>query len=227
MRRQQTTAVLLRTWRDAPCRFCSAGHDASAVARLLEKNPQLSQQVIKLLSPNARRHFLVTASSTEWFGQDQIRNELNRADADRDATISSSDYNRWIEDAVSKQNPIPLRTLCLVALQVGLPFVAFGFLDNSTMILSGDLIDEFFGDRFRLSLMGAAALGGVVSGTFGIQVHGLAERFVARLTWVPKPALRPAQWKAASVLRAAHIGGTVGIVVGLCLGMLPLLFIGG
>ena len=43
-------------------------------------------------------------------------------------------------------------------LQVGIPFIGFGFLDNAIMITAGDTIDATFGATLGLSALAAAGL---------------------------------------------------------------------
>jgi hypothetical protein len=207
--------------RDDPARI----ETVRRIAAALESSPSIALQVLEQMTPNTRRHLLVVAATREWYGSDQVRKQLDAADTDQDTKISSADFDRWIEGVMIARQKINFKTLVLVALHAGLPFVAFGFLDNSTMILAGDAIDELFGGPLGLSVMGAAALGGVVSGGLGIQIHGLAQRAVQRLTFLPQPQLHPSLRLHRDVFRADHIGGSIGIFLGLLLGMTPLLFV--
>jgi chitinase len=50
----------------------------------------------------------------------------------------------------------------------GVPFIAFGFLDNFIMIVAGDFIDETFCVAFSLSTMCAAGFGNTLSDVVGI-----------------------------------------------------------
>lgn len=105
----------------------------------------------------------------------------------------------------------------------GLPFLAFGALDNTILILAGESIDRNMSLFFGFSSLAAAGLGGVVSGVAGIQVHGLAERWVGRVA--PEPPLTTAQRTSPAYKRIYQRGNTVGMGIGLLLGMLPLLFL--
>lgn len=126
--------------------------------------------------------------------------------------------------ASSSSVDVPFKVLLMIAIESGLPFVGFGFLDNASMILAGDAIDRSIGIYFHLSVMATAALGNVVAGCMGMQVHGFIEKLIHRLN-LPVPELSDAQRKSQRVFMAGHIGGTIGIMTGLCLGMLPLLVI--
>ena len=89
------------------------------------------------------------------------------------------------EESSSKNTPVatvlagtaattggPLRPtnnhLYRLAIQQGLPFVGFGFLDNFIMIVAGESIETFLGASLVISTMAAAALGNTLSDVFGI-----------------------------------------------------------
>ncbi|KAK7202323.1 hypothetical protein NESM_000304200 [Novymonas esmeraldas] len=128
--------------------------------------------------------------------------------------------------AADASKALPLAALFMIALEAGLPFVGFGFLDNATMILAGDVIDGTLGFYLNCTVLASAAMGNVCSGMLGMQVHGLIEKAVQRLNF-NTPVLTEEQMKDRRVFLAGHLGGTAGIMVGLILGMLPLLFLDG
>lgn len=162
--------------------------------------------------------------------EQRAREELREAHPMPTFPMTKDEYNEWIRDTVQTMNDptsstrIPFRVLVKVAIQTGLPFLAFGTLDNSMLILAGDMLDNLVGAELKLSTMGAAAMGGIVSGVVGIQIHGLAERAVTKYG-PPQPALKPSQWRSKPIQAAIHWGGTFGLVCGLLLGMFPLLLI--
>ena len=55
-----------------------------------------------------------------------------------------------------------------LALNVGVPFVGFGFADNLIMILAGDAIDKSIGVTLGISTLAAAGLGNLLSDVVGI-----------------------------------------------------------
>ncbi|TPP49051.1 hypothetical protein CGC21_0120 [Leishmania donovani] len=124
-----------------------------------------------------------------------------------------------------KQDPgyIPWPTYLRIVAAAAPPFLAFGMLDNSTLVLAGGAIDNALSGSLGLSQMAAASLGGVVSGVAGIQVHGLAERY----TRAAPPRLTMEQQRSDAYSRATQAGNTLGMVFGLILGMIPLLFMSG
>ncbi|CUG86783.1 Hypothetical protein, putative [Bodo saltans] len=197
--------------------------DRKIIVKLLE-HPEMADRVLERLSPGKRRYLLVAASSTEWQPGSPLSTTMDAVDEDQDSKISAEEYRRWVERSLKDKQTHGTSCEQEQRFHASAPFVAFGCLDNSLMLLSGDAIDGMFGERFGLTAMGAAALGGVCSGTIGIQVHGMAERVVSK--FMPHPKLTSIQRKQFSVFRASHVGGTLGILCGLTLGMFPLLFIG-
>jgi hypothetical protein len=221
--------------------------DVAAIVQQLEKDPRLLEEVMERMHPESRRRLVIAGGALEWFGRDHVAKEVDSADADRDRLISPKDFDKWFEHALKKreqqqaakaaeavnaeaqatgpiQPEVPLRVLLLVALEAGLPFVGFGFLDNATMIVAGDAIDHSVGFYFNLSVMASAAMGNVCSGVMGMQVHGFIEKAVQKLNF-DIPPLTEEQRRGRRVFLAGHAGGTIGIMLGLTLGMLPLLFI--
>ncbi|CCW70099.1 unnamed protein product [Phytomonas sp. Hart1] len=123
-----------------------------------------------------------------------------------------------------ENSELSFKVLSLIAIVTGLPFVGFGFLDNVVMILAGDFIDGTLGFYLNCSVMASAAMGNVCSGMLSMQVHGLIEKAVQCFNF-KTPLLTEIQMKDRRVFLAGHIGGTLGILIGLSLGMLPLLFL--
>lgn len=228
--------------------------DAAQVAQIveaMERDPEVVRAFVNTLSPESRRRLVLTGGAYEWFGKDSVETEMRRADVDQDRMICPKDFDNWFEEALRRKSGstqcdeaaseksaadaepaqgsttherIAFSALCLVALEAGLPFVGFGFLDNATMILAGDAIDRTVGFYLNCSVMASAAMGNVVSGCMGMQVHGFVEKLVHRLN-LPIPPLTVHQRRSQRVFLAGHIGGTIGIAVGLSLGLLPLMFI--
>eukprot|EP00760_Papus_ankaliazontas_P033182 PhM_4_TR6221/c0_g1_i1/m.74797 len=201
------------------------------VTRYLESSPEAVVKVLDRLEPATRRRLIVAGGALEWFGKEDVEKELKDADQDRDAHISPHEFNKWFKDAVQRENgednsvpPIPMKILILIAIQTGIPFIGFGFLDNCLMLVAGEMIDSTLGFYLNTSVMASAAMGNVVSGTVGMQVHGIMDRFFSRLGF-GVPPLTVEQLQLRSVFLAGHFGGTFGIALGLTLGMLPLMLL--
>lgn len=223
--------------------------------RLVENDPRILMEVVAKLEPENRRRLVVTGGAMEWFGKDSAAREVEQADQDQDRHISPKDFDHWFEIALKRRqeerkkkvevqqqsaNPpsklaepvgavsaqVPLKVLVLIAVEAGLPFVGFGFLDNATMILIGDAIDGTLGFYLNCSVLASAAMGNVCSGALSMQIHGIIEKALQRFNF-DIPVLTEEQMKNRRVILAGHIGGTIGIMVGLILGMTPLLFLEG
>lgn len=82
-----------------------------------------------------------------------------------------------------------LRTLFVHS---AVPFVAFGFVDNTVLIHMGDVIDTTFGLYFGLPTLAAAAIGQVFSDTTGVLFGSSIEALATRLG-LPVPNLSVAQ----------------------------------
>jgi hypothetical protein len=61
------------------------------------------------------------------------------------------------------------------------PFVAFGFIDNTVLIYAGDAIDNSVGVAFGLSSLAAAAMGQIFSDTSGVLFGGAIEAWFLKL----------------------------------------------
>jgi len=102
------------------------------------------------------------------------------------------------------------------------PFVIFGFLDNTFMLLFGSAIESSWGRTLGISTMASAALGNMASDGFGIGLGQSVESFIARKGW-DQTRLTDAQQRLKSALRAQTLGAVCGVTFGCLLGMWPLL----
>ena len=82
-----------------------------------------------------------------------------------------------------------LKTLRLVALTTGLPFVGFGFMDNAILIVAGDAIDTSLGVSLGISTMCAAAIGNTISDLVGIGCAAYIEDFCATVLYFEQKTL--------------------------------------
>ena len=80
-------------------------------------------------------------------------------------------------DAVPEPTKQELR---IVALHQAIPFVGFGFMDNSILLLSGEAIDMYLGVKLGISTMCAAALGNIISDLAGVALGTVIEDAVAK-----------------------------------------------
>lgn len=118
-----------------------------------------------------------------------------------------------------------VQDLKLVALGQAIPFVGFGFMDNSILIVAGDAIDTSLGIWLGISTLCAAAIGNIISDLAGIGLGTVIEDFCAKVLKLPVPNLTTAQRQLRSVRTASNLGMAIGMTIGCVLGMFPLFFI--
>ena len=238
-----------------PLRCCSKNAKTSLAIRTVSKPARLDG-VSRLLSTSAvalnrneagKKHFDEILKAFETMNEDQ-RSTLVTALQKRHEQVKS--VGKDATEAEEEEPKIPLPTLMVLGCMSAIPFIGFGFLDNALMLLAGDFIDHTVSIYLHTSVMASAAMGNVVSGAVGMQVHGMIDRVTQKLFLIPKEkngsdsatngaegeapakpgpfdlsALTPEQMNSRSAFLAGHIGGTLGIILGLCLGMAPLLFL--
>ena len=164
----------------AAIRVAAAFHSASAedvallrqLATALKTNPETAQRLSGLLSPATMRN-------------------LSRAMT----TVQQPTTEAADAAAIRTGVPQPtIQELKMVALQVGLPFIGFGFVDNFIMIVAGDYIDLTLGVSFGISSMAAAGIGNTISDVAGLGLGNVVEDLCARLG-LPVVALTTEQVK--------------------------------
>ena len=116
-------------------------------------NPSTAVKWVNALTSDERQYVLVA-----------LQKKQAEESAKSGAQVSS------VVDTVASTGPArPTNSdLYRLAIQQGLPFVGFGFLDNFIMIVAGESIETFFGTTLVISTMAAAALGNTLSDVFGI-----------------------------------------------------------
>lgn len=126
--------------------------------------------------------------------------------------------------------------LRVVALHQSIPFVGFGIMDNSILLLAGEAIDTTLGVTLGISTMCAAAIGNIISDVVGVAFGTVIEDAIARwsgrierlsngkVKLPPLPKLSHEQRNLRSVRLASQLGCAIGLTVGCIIGMFPLLF---
>ncbi|SBS85976.1 conserved protein, unknown function [Plasmodium malariae] len=139
---------------------------------------------------------------------------------------NSKDFEKQIDEKSHEKGEMNIKKhdLILVALSGCIPFICFGFVDNSFMIISGDLFDSTFCIFLGFSTMAAAGLGNLTSDVLGIFIGGYIEKIIAYVGF-PRINLTNKQLKMNRTRRYYYIGSAIGIAIGCLLGMIPLLFI--
>lgn len=199
---------------------------AAAVMRKYVKDDELDQVVCLLPGQDVRA--LGLASLSHHFGTD-FRKEFQSIDQDDSRTISRQEFRRYIAEKLPEiqdaDAPCPTRRqLVLFGLNSAIPFVVFGFLDNSIMILGGDVVDDLIGSTLQLSTLACAAVANTFADVLGISIGNSVEAVTQKLG-LPPAMLTPKQAELPSVRRLGLASGSLGILVGCILGMAPLLVV--
>jgi GAF domain-containing protein len=157
-------------------------------------------------------------------GAESLARELGEGGSEAIRALRTALLRVRTQTATTDPIPVSARELRLVALEAGVPFIGFGFIDNSGMIVFGDAIDQSLGVVLGVSTLASAALGNMVSDILGIGLGGFVAHAAGRLG-LPTATLTLEQTMSRSVRRARTMGCTIGVVIGCCLGMFPLLFL--
>ncbi|KAI9995009.1 hypothetical protein PInf_011894 [Phytophthora infestans] len=171
----------------------------------MKTDPEAAQKLSGLLSPATTRNLSRALKSV------------------RTSTPASETAN------AAAVTPPTTQELKMVALQMGLPFIGFGFVDNFIMIIAGDYIDLTLGVSLGISSMAAAGIGNTISDIAGLGLGNVVEDFCARIG-LPVPALTNEQVCFATYAIEEHTTGEghrqlIGVTIGCLLGMVPLLFL--
>mmetsp|Transcript_28305 Transcript_28305/g.70054 ORF Transcript_28305/g.70054 Transcript_28305/m.70054 type:complete len:235 (+) Transcript_28305:32-736(+) len=148
---------------------------------------------------------------------------FQKMDTDRDGFVTEKEFDEFIKELnLNKKVPPSIRQLTFVAIASGVPFIGFGFMDNSIMIVAGEAIEVNIAS-LGCTTMCAAALGNLVSDVFGVGLAGYIELLAKRMG-IRDPLLTPYQMKLGVVRWASSLGAAIGVSIGCVLGMFPLLF---
>ena len=149
------------------------------------------------------------------------------------STIATMVKTKISPDSVPEPTKQQLR---IVALHQAIPFVGFGIMDNSILLLSGEAIDMYLGVKLGISTVCAAALGNIISDLAGVALGTVIEDAVnkwskkieqitnGRIRLPPMPKLTYEQRNLRSVRFSTQMGCAVGLTIGCIIGMFPLLF---
>lgn len=136
----------------------------------------------------------------------------------------TSATNAACNQPISSEGQPSARALKQHFIACAVPFVGFGFVDNTVMIQVGNCIDLTLGVTFGLSTMAAAACGQICSDIAGVMGGGAIEAAATRLG-LPTPDFTEAQRKLRIVKRVGIAGQLIGVFCGCSLGLLNLLLI--
>ncbi|KAL1527593.1 hypothetical protein AB1Y20_008980 [Prymnesium parvum] len=178
--------------------------------------------ILDALSEDAKRQV-----GLKYLGE--LEEEFARADINTDGKLSFKEFQLWAKATVERKHapdevklPATPAQLRAVVVQTMVPYMGFGIVDNSMMILSGEAIDNTIGVMFGISTLAAAALGNSFSNGLGMVLHGAIERFACALG-LPDPRLTVHQRGTDVVKNVKMAAGIAGVILGCMLGMFPLL----
>ncbi|KAI2808323.1 hypothetical protein RDWZM_005636 [Blomia tropicalis] len=104
-----------------------------------------------------------------------------------------------------------------------LPYVAFGFLDNCIMIMSGDYIMATIGGHFGISTLASAGLGNALADAVSISLAYYVESFFSALVKnTPASSMTLSQFELRRTRWVIQSARVIGISFGCILGMAPL-----
>lgn len=183
--------LLCRAYRPGP----SNPSENAALLRELEsalQQPDALQRLSTLLSPSTARNLSKALSSVQ---RDQRFSATSGSETAVPRAAAGVLQDGAIAASTSASSPpatVSYQDLKYVALQYGLPFIGFGFVDNAIMILAGDYIDLTLGVSLGISSMAAAGIGNTISDIAGLGLGNVVEDLCARLG-LPTPALTQEQ----------------------------------
>mmetsp|Transcript_23 Transcript_23/g.31 ORF Transcript_23/g.31 Transcript_23/m.31 type:complete len:475 (-) Transcript_23:51-1475(-) len=169
------------------------------------------------------------AKALSWMSNEIVSGETQVAKdfAKRLSPAAQQEVNSIAGNRAAAATTVPepsQKDLRLVALNQAIPFIGFGIMDNSILIIAGDAIDTTVGVALGISTLCAAAIGNIISDVAGVMLGTVIEDFCAHLG-LPTPNISAAQRQLRSTRYASQFGCAVGIVIGCIIGMFPLLFI--
>lgn len=195
------------------------------LAKMLASDPVALHALMDALPADAKKQVGLKWAATE------LENEFAKADTDADGNLEWSEFRTWANDAMrdgaergTSEAPATREQLRALFITSFLPFVGFGFTDNTMMVLFGDAIDGTIGLALGMSTMAAAAVGNSFSNGLGMVLHGTLERYMLALG-MPDPRLTSIQNKSKIVKNIRAGAGILGVMSGCLLGMFPLLFL--
>eukprot|EP00669_Euglena_mutabilis_P013796 TRINITY_DN8793_c0_g1_i1.p1 TRINITY_DN8793_c0_g1~~TRINITY_DN8793_c0_g1_i1.p1 ORF type:complete len:260 (+),score=62.30 TRINITY_DN8793_c0_g1_i1:28-780(+) len=193
-------------------------------------------QLTAALDKETRRRLLVAAAAPDLGSSPHA----DRLDTNDDGRISKTELLAWarrdvmhaIEESEgkaekkdSKKKP-SRRQLLIFALTIGAPFIGFGLMDNSIMLLAGEAIDHHIAGACGFGPLSSAALGNVVAAWASLTFSKSLDRLVAHLGLGDRHGLSAAQHRMYSVYLAGLLGSIVGMTIGMLLGMFPIAIFG-
>ena len=211
-----------RPW--APRLLCTESSSPAALAQHLSTDREALEAFVDALPQEQRKHMSLRYVASE------LEDEFERADLNRDGSLTFGEFKEWARELVKHgddreelKSPPTKAQLQALFVQHATPYIGFGLVDNSLMVMTGEAIDGTLGFYLGLSCLGAAALGNAFSNGLGMALHGTIERSASALG-LPDPRLTVFQRSQPAVKNVRMAAGITGVLVGCLIGMFPLLF---
>lgn len=162
---------------------------------------------------------------------DEVHKVFDSLDMNADGTLDKNEFARWYLNkdgqiqscSGSEEEPTRIQHWQYF-LRIGVPFFAFGFLDNSLMLIFGDMIDHHIATKIGLSTMFSAGAGNVFADILGVGFGDAVERALASFG-LKDPKLSTQQLALPTVRRTRTMASLIGMGSGCSAGMIPLLFL--
>ncbi|MEW5303602.1 MAG: hypothetical protein WDW36_006279 [Sanguina aurantia] len=128
--------------------------------------------------------------------------------------------------STSTESP-SVQALSILFLASAIPFIVFGFLDNSIMLVAGEEIDARLGVNLGITMLASAGLGNTLADVIGVGVSTSIEAAVRKLPFLrDSPKLSQHQLASRSAKVVKTLGACSGVALGCVLGLAPLLVSG-
>ena len=197
------------------------------VSEMLRNQPQ---SVLNKLSEEEVRTIVIAANSKHF--ETDFETEFAEADLDNDGHINKTEFKRYLFTLGARDRDeqeiatvtVDGRQKAIYGLNCAVPMIVFGLLDNSIMIIGGDVVDDWIGSSFQLSTLACAALANTFADVFGISIGNTVEKYTGRIG-IPQAKLTNVQTELPVMKRISMASASLGILLGCLLGMFPLLFI--
>merc|ERR1712194_271751 len=100
--------------------------------------------------------------------------------------ISKGEFRRYLVRASKNIAGVEVtrptnRQLVFFAINSAIPMLVFGCIDNSIMIVGGDVVDDMIGSTFRLSTLACAGLANTFADVVGISIGNSVEALTSKM----------------------------------------------
>lgn len=185
------------------------------------KTSLLATRSLKPIRTNNNQRTDLLRSFQRWQGS--VTNHSTTAPKPSTRTVSTTVTNTH-HPIVEPAAPPSYDQLTKHFVNVAIPMIGFGVMDQTIMLQAGNAIDCTLGVALGLSTLAAAAYGQIVSNAVSVLFGGVVERTAAALG-MPSPHFTHAQRHMPIVARTTLAATFFGVTLGCILGLFNLMFI--